>query len=133
MKKRGGEVQQDQCEEGQCQVMVCVPEERMKGGAGREEGGQTEITIQHDRVGACRQHCPADQRHADHEGIERVLGPDRCEPHRRWQIPRQRWGAVAKAHGKTDQREYEDSDTERLVCRQERHVFRHDGRHHAED
>ena len=98
----------------------------------RQDGGKVQAAVQHDRIGAGRQHRPADQRHGDHQGIERVMRQVRRELHRLRQIRRQRRRAVARRTAETDQREHEDGDAERLVRRNERKVFRHHGRHHAD-
>ena len=53
------------------------------------------------------------------------------EPHRLGQIGGQQRRSVAQAHRQADQCQSQNCNAERLVNRNERQIFRLDGRHHA--
>src|SRR5262249_61030730 len=73
MDERRRDMQKYQGKEHESKVEVRVPEQRMQAVALRQNRRKVYTSEQHDRVGACRQHPPAEQRHADHQEVERVM------------------------------------------------------------
>ena len=69
MEQRRRDMHQDQRKEGERQIEMRVPEQRMQAIALRQDRRKPHAPEHHDRVSACRQHRPTDQRHADHQGI----------------------------------------------------------------
>jgi hypothetical protein len=68
----------------------------------------------------------------NHQHIEHIVREMRAELHRFGQIRWQRRRAIASPHAEADQREDEDGDAKRLMRHEKRHIFRHDGRIHAD-
>ena len=74
-------------------------------------------------IGSMTKHSPADQRHADHHDVERVMRQMGRELHRLRQGDRQQRRTVTQAHHQADQREHQNGDAEQFVDRNERQII----------